>query len=82
MRKALEVERHINANEFGILTEDFHRVIPKLQANMAVYKFVQLHPGAPPEQWPGRLSWVFASDNLISLFVTRALAAQEACATN
>ena len=44
MRKALEVERHINANEFGILTEDFHRVIPKLQANMAVYKFLQLHP--------------------------------------
>ena len=58
MRKALEVERHINANEFGVLTEDFHRVIPKLQENMAVYKFLQLHPGAPPEQWPGRLSWV------------------------
>jgi hypothetical protein len=61
MRKALEVERHINANEFGILTEDFHRVVPKLQANMAVYKFLQLHPGAPPEQWPGRLSWVSIS---------------------
>jgi len=61
MRKALEVERHINANEFAILTEDFHRVIPKLQANMAVYKFLQLHPGAPAEQWPGRLSWASIS---------------------
>lgn len=61
MRKALDVERHINANEFGILTEDFHRVIPQLQANMAVYKFLQLHPGAPAEQWPGRLSWVSIS---------------------
>jgi hypothetical protein len=60
-RKALEVERRINANEFGLLTEDFHRFIPKLQANMAVYKFLQLHPGAPPEQWPGRLSWVSMS---------------------
>src|SRR6202167_5620564 len=58
MCKALEVEHHINANEFGVLTEDFHRVIPKLQANMAVYKFLLLHPGASPEQWPGRLSWV------------------------
>jgi hypothetical protein len=58
VRKALEVERHINASEFGVLTEDFHRVIPKLQANMAVYKLLLLHPGAPPEQWPGRLSWV------------------------
>lgn len=28
---------------------------------MAVYKFLQLHPGAPPEQWPGRLSWVSIS---------------------
>ena len=61
MRKALDVERRINANEFGILTEDFHRVIPKLQANIVVYKFLQLHPGAPPEQWPGRLSWVSIS---------------------
>ena len=61
MRKALDVERRINANEFGILTEDFHRVIPKLQANIAVYKYLQLHPGAPPEQWPGRLSWVSIS---------------------
>jgi hypothetical protein len=61
MRKALDVERRINANEFGILTEDFHRVIPKLQANIAVYKYLQLHPGAPPEQRPGRLSWVSIS---------------------
>jgi hypothetical protein len=61
IRKTLEVERHFNANEFGILTEDFHRVIPKLQANLAVYKFLQLHPGAPTEQWPGRLSWVYVS---------------------
>src|SRR3984957_20154491 len=61
MRKALDVERRINANEFGILTEDFHRVIPKLQANIAVYKYLQLHPGAPPEQWPGLLRWVSIS---------------------
>ena len=60
-RKALEVERRINANEFGMLTEDFHRVVPELQANIAVYRFLQLHPGAPPEQWPGRLSWVSIS---------------------
>jgi hypothetical protein len=58
MRKALDVERRINASEFGILTEDFHRVIPILQSNIAVYKYLQLHPGAPPEQWPGRLSWL------------------------
>lgn len=61
MRKALDVERRINANEFGILTEDFHRIIPKLQTNMAIYKFLELHPGASTEQWPGRLSWISIS---------------------
>jgi hypothetical protein len=31
MRKSLDVERRINANEFGILTEDFHRIWPATQ---------------------------------------------------
>ena len=32
-------------------------MVPKLQTNLAVYKFLRLHPGAPPQQWPGELSW-------------------------
>jgi hypothetical protein len=25
--------------------------------NLAIFQYLRLHPGAPPEQWPGRLSW-------------------------
>jgi hypothetical protein len=56
-REALRIERVINANRFAYTTEDFYRFLPKLATNLAIFQYLGLHQGAPPEQWPGRLSW-------------------------
>jgi hypothetical protein len=56
-REALRVERIINVNRFAYTTEDFYRYLPKLESNLAIFQYLRLHPGASPEQWPGRLSW-------------------------
>jgi hypothetical protein len=56
-REALRIERVVNVNRFAYTTEDFHRYLPKLETNLAIFQYLRLHQGAPPEQWPGKLSW-------------------------
>jgi hypothetical protein len=56
-REALRIEQVINVNRFAYTTEDFYRYLPKLETNLAIFQYLRLHPGASPEQWPGRLSW-------------------------
>jgi hypothetical protein len=57
IRESLRVERSINAYRFSIATEEFHRFVPKLQGNLAIFQYLLSHPGAPSNQWPGTLTW-------------------------
>jgi hypothetical protein len=57
IRESLRLERSINAHRFAIVTEEFHRFVPKLQVNLAIFQYLLSHPGAPPDQWPGALTW-------------------------
>jgi hypothetical protein len=42
---------------FFVETEEFHRFVPILQTNLAIFQYLKRHPGAPPNQWPGKLDW-------------------------
>jgi len=55
-RRALEIERRININHFAMQTEEFHRFVPKLETDLAIFQFLKAHPHAPAEQWPGKFS--------------------------
>ena len=56
-RAALRVERQVNVARFAAQGEEFHRILPVLETNLAVFKFLQQHPAAPPDRWPGKLHW-------------------------
>src|SRR6202050_4132868 len=55
IRQSLRVERSINAYRFSIATEEFHRLVPKLQGNLAISQYLLSHQGAPSKQWPWTL---------------------------
>ena len=56
-RKALGLELRLNVNRFEAETENFRRFVPILQTNLAVFQYLQQHPGAPSASWPGVLDW-------------------------
>jgi hypothetical protein len=56
-REALRAERRNNREHFFVQTEEFRRFVPILQTNLAILQYLKKHPGAPPEQWPGKLDW-------------------------
>jgi hypothetical protein len=58
VRESLEVERRFNINRFAIVTDEFHRFVPKLETNLAVFTYLRAHPNAPPVDWPGKLDWL------------------------
>src|ERR1700728_1601219 len=58
VRESLDVERRFNGNRFGILTDEFHRFVPKLETNLAVFTFLRGHPNAQSAEWPGKLDWL------------------------
>jgi hypothetical protein len=58
VRESLNVERRFNVNRFGILTDEFHRFVPKLQTNLSVFIYLRRHPSAKPADWPGQLDWL------------------------
>lgn len=58
IREALSIERRLNANRFGVLTDEFHRFVPKLRTNLAVFTYLRGHPNAQPADWPGQLDWL------------------------
>jgi hypothetical protein len=56
-REALRAERRSNHQRFFVQTEEFHRFVPILQTNLAIFQYLKKHPAAPSEQWPGKLDW-------------------------
>jgi hypothetical protein len=56
-REALQREHDFNVQLFAVKTEEFHRITPILEADLAVFLYLQKHPGAPQKDWPGRLGW-------------------------
>lgn len=60
-RESLLIERRINVNRFAVLTDEFHRFVPKLQANLQVFRYLRAHPNAPTSQLPGKLDWLTMS---------------------
>jgi hypothetical protein len=58
IRESLDVERRFNGNRFGILTDEFHRFVPKLETDLAVFTFLRGHPNAQSAEWPGKLDWL------------------------
>jgi hypothetical protein len=56
-REALRLERLSNTHRFALATREFYRISPNLQNNIAVFRYLQLHPGAPSSAWPAQLDW-------------------------
>jgi hypothetical protein len=59
IRAALDLDLRVNVTRFEAETEEFRRVTPILQTNLAVFQYLRQHPGAPRSQWPGKLDWLF-----------------------
>lgn len=60
-RRALAVERRINAHRFAVQTREFHRFVPQLKTNLAILMYLKEHPHAPAAAWPGHFDWLFYS---------------------
>jgi hypothetical protein len=56
-RDAIAEERTANQHEFATATEFFRRETKRFQTNLAVLQYLQQHPGAAPDTWPGTISW-------------------------
>jgi hypothetical protein len=65
VRDALSVERRLNANRFGLSTDEFRRFVPKLKTNLAVFVFLREYPNAKPTEWPGQLNWLTPRTNFV-----------------
>lgn len=55
--EAIAQERVENQHEFATTTELFRRETKRFQTNLAVLQFLQQHPGAAPDSWPGAMNW-------------------------
>ena len=55
LREALALERKINILECASFNEEWRRMLPMYQNDMAVFLYLRQHPGAPPAQWPGKV---------------------------
>lgn len=56
-RQAIAQERELNRQEFARTTELFRRETKRFQTNLATLRYLQQHPGAGQEAWPGRVNW-------------------------
>lgn len=65
IRNALLIERRINANRFAVITDEFHRFVPKLETNLAIFNYLHQHPNAPSARWPGKLDWLAMSTSFV-----------------
>jgi len=52
----------MNVQLFAVKVDEFRRFTPILQTDLAVFQYLQQHPGAPEKDWPGRLSWYSVTD--------------------
>ena len=56
-RAAIADERAANQHEFATTTEMFRFETKRFQTNLAVLQYLQEHPGAAPDTWPGKINW-------------------------
>jgi hypothetical protein len=56
-RKALAIERKINIVRFSAETQEFHRFVPILQNDLAIFVYLRRHPGKPLPPSLGTLRW-------------------------
>jgi hypothetical protein len=56
-RDAIAQERAGNQHEFATTTELFRRETKRFQTNLAVLQYLQQHPGAALDSWPGKINW-------------------------
>jgi len=56
-RKELAIERKINIVIFSDETEEFHRFVPILENNLAIFVYLRQHPGKPLPASLGTLRW-------------------------
>jgi hypothetical protein len=56
-RDAIARERAGNQQAFAMTTELFRRETKRFQTNLAVLQYLQQHPGAAPDSWPGKINW-------------------------
>jgi hypothetical protein len=57
VRAQLDTELKINIATFRTQTEEIRRIVPLLQRDLEILEYLHAHPGAPPNTWPGELSW-------------------------
>ena len=65
VRDSLSVERRFNINRFAVFRDEFHRFVPKLEINLAVFQYLRSHPNAPTADWPGKLDWLAMSTSFL-----------------
>jgi hypothetical protein len=56
-RNAITEERGANRRDFATTTDWFRRETKRFQTNLAVLQYLQQHPGAAPDAWPGEINW-------------------------
>jgi len=59
LRTRLQTERDMNRAIFVYQTMEIQRYAPLLQRDLEILQYLRQHPGAPPTQWPGQLSWYY-----------------------
>lgn len=57
LRQEFETERRANVAHFDAGVAEWRRFAPLLQGNLHTLIYLREHPGAPPSQWPSRMSW-------------------------
>ena len=57
-RKELAIERKINIVRFAVENDEFHRFVPILQNNLALFVYLRQHPGKPAPPSIGTLRWI------------------------
>lgn len=63
-REALQRELLVNHERFASNTGNFRRESVTLATNLAIFRYLRLHPGAPSTQLPGRVVWTHSSDRM------------------
>ncbi|HEV2620220.1 MAG TPA: hypothetical protein VGU23_09825, partial [Acidobacteriaceae bacterium] len=56
-RREIATERKINIVRFSVETEEFHRFVPILENNLAIFVYLRQHPGKPLPASYGTLRW-------------------------
>jgi hypothetical protein len=56
-RESLSAEREKNRKLFALETRNLEFYTPRFNANLAVFRYLREHPGAPSATWPGSVVW-------------------------